>query len=208
MKINEIFLSIDGEVNSFGGQGIWSTFIRFQGCNLNCSYCDTLQAQNPAKGYEMSIDEIVRQADNIGCRKVTITGGEPFFQSEDLYHLEEELINRRYKISIETNGSYHLWGCKSPVIMDYKLPSSGQEDKMDLSNFFVLRSIDYIKFVIGSKEDYDRAREILSRAAKAKLAFSPDLNILSANTLMDWMKKDKLFNVQLNVQLHKLMQVK
>ena len=47
MILNEIFSSIDGEGLR---QGELATFLRFAGCNLKCSYCDTEYAQEKSNG--------------------------------------------------------------------------------------------------------------------------------------------------------------
>lgn len=39
MRVNEIFVSLSGEVDGFGNQGGLATFVRLQGCNLNCNWC-------------------------------------------------------------------------------------------------------------------------------------------------------------------------
>jgi 7-carboxy-7-deazaguanine synthase len=50
MQITEIFLSIQGE----GLQsGLPTLFIRFSGCNLRCTYCDTKYSYEG--GNEMTI---------------------------------------------------------------------------------------------------------------------------------------------------------
>ena len=38
MRLNELFLSIQGETSS---AGLPTIFVRFTGCNLRCTYCDT-----------------------------------------------------------------------------------------------------------------------------------------------------------------------
>ena len=56
MFVNEIFYSIDGEGLRTGELAV---FIRLAGCNLKCSYCDTLYALKKSSGTFMSIDEIL-----------------------------------------------------------------------------------------------------------------------------------------------------
>ena len=101
IKINEIFTSIDGEVNRYG-QGGLTTFIRLAGCNLQCSYCDTKQAQAMDTGVDMTIDEITER---IEVSKVTITGGEPLCQKDELIELINSLCFTDIRVTVETNGS-------------------------------------------------------------------------------------------------------
>lgn len=134
MKINSIFESISGEVGPVIPQGMWTTFIRTQGCNLNppCDYCDTPDAQGSG-GLEMEIDEILSMCQT---RNILITGGEPFFRP-DMEILIEELLKSKHIVQIETNGTIPP---KAENILDtrnlgfsadIKLPSSG----VDLSRY-------------------------------------------------------------------------
>ena len=109
MRVNEIFRSINGEVNSIG-QGSFCTFIRLAGCSLRCSYCDTEYAQDPKSGREMSVEEIITEVKNLGCRNVTITGGEPLDQRLDLHYLLQKLWFSKHNIVVETNGHHSLSG--------------------------------------------------------------------------------------------------
>jgi 7-carboxy-7-deazaguanine synthase len=63
LDVNDIFASIDGEVNGWG-QGRPTTFIRLSGCNLRCSYCDTKQTWQP--GMSMSTKEVAEEIKKIG----------------------------------------------------------------------------------------------------------------------------------------------
>ena len=60
MKVIEIFDSIDGEGIRTGQ---CATFIRLAGCNLRCSYCDTVYSlfgeETPCEYTEMTVDEII-----------------------------------------------------------------------------------------------------------------------------------------------------
>lgn len=96
MIVNEIFYSVQGE-GFFTGTP--SVFIRFSGCNLNCSFCDTIHVS----GKEMSEDDIIQEVKKYPARHVVITGGEPLIQ------LTETLIDKLHDIDkfiqIETNGT-------------------------------------------------------------------------------------------------------
>ena len=105
-KVNEIFYSLQGE-------GCWTgtpmVFLRLSGCNLKCPFCDTKHEE----GTMMSAEEIasrIREVDfgddgyGNNCRRVCITGGEPFLQLD--YPLIEALHREDYRIHVETNGTY------------------------------------------------------------------------------------------------------
>jgi len=79
-----------------------------------------------------------------------------------------------YIVTIETNGSVSLKSVelknpKHSYVMDMKVPSSGCSDQMLFENFDLLRDNDEIKFVIGSRVDYDWAKNIISKYHKKEL---------------------------------------
>jgi len=217
MKIYEIFQSIDGEVNAFH-QGCLTTFIRVAGCNLECTYCDTKYALDSDSGHDMEVNDIVSKVLSLGCLKVTITGGEPLLQSEELGELTKKLWHVHCRTSIETNGTLPmvLPGVGSWVA-DFKLPSSGNYDKMNHELFVGLVKLDYIKFVIMDENDYLTAiREmnyLKSINCHANFAFSPVFgpkglpDSHTSKELVRWLIRDKEFDVIINVQIHKLLGV-
>jgi len=177
LNIQSIFHSLDGEANAFDGAGQLCTFIRLKGCNLNCQYpCDTPQSIPSKPENWMTIDEIVEQ---VVFPKVTITGGEPLLQKEGVKELCLELVED-HLISIETNGTIRPpFGHSIRYVMDYKLPSSGMEERMDPRAFSCLREIDVIKFVISDWNDYNRALEVIKEHPEweAKKVFSPAIAV-------------------------------
>jgi len=99
LKVNEIFTSIQGE-GLHTGQLV--TFIRLQGCNLDCPWCDTKYALDKNKGQEMSIDAILKEIPT-QFKHIVITGGEPFFQ--DISELITRLNAKKHYVQVETNGT-------------------------------------------------------------------------------------------------------
>ncbi len=201
LKVCEIFTSIQGE-SSYAG--IPCIFVRLMGCNLRCSYCDTTFAYD--EGIELSEEEIMRKIRLAGIDLVEITGGEPLIQSE-VYHFTEKLIEERYRVLIETNGSISIKDIdkRAVVVLDLKTPASGMSDKMDFSNLTEIKHNDEIKFVITDRNDYEWSKDIIYRFAlmnKCHLLLSPAYGILAADTLARWMIDDKV-RARLNLQLHK-----
>lgn len=98
-KINEIFYSLQGEGYY---TGVPSVFIRFSGCNLKCSFCDT----EHETGTLMSDDQILDQINSYPCNQIVLTGGEPSLWIDqnfiDLLHSAGKYI------CIETNGTRTL----------------------------------------------------------------------------------------------------
>ena len=106
MKIIEIFKSIQGE-------GLYSglpcVFVRFQGCNLNCSFCDSKYALEPHSEH-YTIQELIRRIEEFkGTKTVVLTGGEPLFRDHgNLIRLCKALKDDGYQIHIETNGTIRV----------------------------------------------------------------------------------------------------
>lgn len=168
LKIVEIFNSIDGEGIRTGQP---CTFIRLAGCNLRCSYCDTLYAlfgeDEPCEYTEMSVNEVLASVEP-RYKRVTLTGGEPLIH-RDCAALVDALLRDGYEVNIETNGAVDINSFRNSVYrsdrlfftIDYKLPSSGMEHKMLFDNFTLLRESDVIKFVVGSDEDLAKMRSVM-----------------------------------------------
>ncbi|MCQ2212209.1 MAG: 7-carboxy-7-deazaguanine synthase QueE [Bacteroidaceae bacterium] len=99
MRINEIFYSLQGEGCH---TGVPAVFVRFAGCNLKCSFCDTdFQSYT-----EMSEDEIVDAVLQYPSSVVILTGGEPTLQlTSSLLH---RLSAAHRQVHIETNGTHPL----------------------------------------------------------------------------------------------------
>lgn len=95
-KINEIFYSLQGEGFHTGTPAV---FVRFSGCNLKCSFCDT----HHEDGRMMSDDEIIAEVCKYPCRMVIFTGGEPGLWIDA--KLTAALHAAGKYVAIETNGT-------------------------------------------------------------------------------------------------------
>ena len=78
MKVCEIFKSIEGEGIRMGQAAV---FVRLHGCNLRCSYCDSMYAVEGPDFKLMSVGEVLAAVEayrtESGVKCVTLTGGEP-----------------------------------------------------------------------------------------------------------------------------------
>lgn len=99
MKINEIFYSLQGEGYFTGTPAV---FVRFSGCNLSCSFCDTEHTSFT----EMAEDDIVREVCSYPATHVVITGGEPSMQLTSSF--VDKLHDAGKYVQIETNGTHRL----------------------------------------------------------------------------------------------------
>ncbi|MBZ5696748.1 MAG: radical SAM protein [Acidobacteriia bacterium] len=215
MVITEIFKSIQGEGTR---AGLPCIFVRFTGCNLRCTWCDTAYAFHG--GTKRSVEEALEQVRSLagdGAGRVSlveITGGEPLLQPETPA-LAEKLLAAGYTVMIETSGERFVGTLPREVIkiVDVKCPDSGEPDTFDTANLDAVDRKDEIKFVIASRRDYDFARDFTARHRLAErvhqVLFSPVFADpegrwpgLTARELAEWILGDGL-PVRLGLQLHK-----
>jgi len=188
LNVQAIFDSIDGEENGFQGAGELTTFIRLKGCPLRCRWCDTKYAQESKPENWMTVEEICEQ---VHFEKITLTGGDPLLQKDNLIPLIRCLLDRGLKITIETNGSIDIpeefFGTflnKLRLVVDFKLPSSDMMKHMKTSVFESLRPEDVIKFVISDEYDYKYALTVIDQNPSwiARKVFSPAVIIEKARS--------------------------
>lgn len=204
----EKFVSINGESSRAGEPAV---FIRFRGCDLDCTYCDTKWANVPDCLAEMlTAQEIADYCDGTGITDVTLTGGEPLLQ-DGLEELVTLLAKSGHRVEIETNGAQPIErlagaSCRPAFTLDYKLPGSGMESAMLTENYAYLRECDAVKFVAGSTEDLERAAEIIARyrlSEKCSVFISPVFGSIDPREIVEFMTDRKLNGVRLQLQLHK-----
>jgi 7-carboxy-7-deazaguanine synthase len=183
LVVNEVYLSLQGE-STFAG--LPCVFIRLTACNLRCSYCDTAYAFK--EGEKKTVDEVLtevrRLAEPFNYHSATgqrlplveLTGGEPLLQKDSL-PLMTALCDDGFTVLLETSGAHDIFPVDRRVrrIMDLKCPSSGEVERNLWENLHHLRSIDEIKFVIGTVQDYEWAKTQIEEhqlAAVCPLLFS------------------------------------
>jgi 7-carboxy-7-deazaguanine synthase len=202
LTINEIYHSIQGE-STWAGEPC--VFVRLTFCDLRCTYCDTEYAFY--EGKKMPLDEIAKAVAAFECPLVEITGGEPLLQ-KNVLPLMTMLADTGHTVLLETSGAHDI----SPVdprvhrIMDLKTPGSGESARNLFSNIEHLSQRDEVKFVIGSREDYEWSREqvelhALVRRCRAVL-FSPIFGRIDPREIVEWILADKL-PVRFQLQMHK-----
>ena len=169
LVVNEVYLSLQGE-STFAG--LLCIFVRLTACDLRCSYCDTAYAFT--EGKKKSLEEVRAEVNRLArpflnskfeirnskLPLVELTGGEPLLQKNSL-PLMQQLCDDGFTVLIETSGAHDI----SPVdprvrrIMDLKCPSSGEVLRNRFENIAHLKDTDEIKFVIGTVEDYEWAKQ-------------------------------------------------
>jgi 7-carboxy-7-deazaguanine synthase len=169
LVVNEIYLSLQGE-STFAG--LPCIFIRLTACDLRCSYCDTAYAFTEGEKKQLAkiLAEVKRLAVpfsnsqlstlNSQLPLVELTGGEPLLQKNSL-PLMKLLCDAGFTVLLETSGAHDISQIDPRVrrIMDLKCPSSGEVARNRLTNIPHLKSNDEIKFVIGTIEDYEWAKQ-------------------------------------------------
>lgn len=204
----EKFVSINGEGKKAGQLAV---FIRLQGCNLNCSYCDTRWANDIGCEFTpMTANEIVQYVLECKVENVTLTGGEPLL-NRNVSILLKALTDANLFVEIETNGSVSLEdfvGISERITftMDYKLPSSRMEKSMCVSNFKLLQEKDTIKFVAGNVDDLQRAKQVIEEyhlTGKCNIYISPVFGKIDPKDIVNFMIHHHLNKVNLQLQLHK-----
>ena len=201
LKVNEIYFSIQGE-SSYAG--LPCVFVRLTGCNLRCVWCDTEYAF--FEGEWKSLDQIVAEAAQFGCKLVELTGGEPLLQKES-FALVDKLIDAGFKVLVETSGSISLkmLNPEAIKIMDVKCPGSKMTKKNRWENIDYLTPKDEVKFVLADRADYDWAVDVMRKYKldrKATVLFSTVFGALEPVRVVEWILQDKL-PVRFQLQMHK-----
>lgn len=203
LRVSEIFHSIQGEADAVG----WPTvFIRFTGCPLRCTWCDTAYAFEG--GQWRALDDILDEVRQYAARHVCVTGGEPLAQKRCL-ELLTRLCDAGNEVSLETSGALDISQVDPRVrrVMDLKAPGSGEAARNIWSNLDHLTPRDQIKFVLADRADYDWAVAVLRERAlheRCVALFSPVYGKLEPRELAEWILQDHL-PVRLQIQLHKVL---
>ena len=214
-KVAEKFVSINGEARRAGELAV---FIRFTGCNLNCTYCDTAWAiPLDAPHTEMSKQDIIKYIQDTGVNNVTLTGGEPLLQ-EEIEDLIIDIISLNRRVEVETNGAVSISSLQETakklslrdelsITLDYKGPGSGMEELMLMENYDQLREYDTVKFVVMDRDDLDKARAVIERYdlinRRVAVYLSPVFGKIESKEIVDYMIEHKLNGVTHQLQQHK-----
>lgn len=214
MKISEIFMSIEGEGVRTGAP---SVFVRLFGCNLRCSYCDSMYAVEGNDFREMTITDVIDSIRNFNVSNVTITGGEPLIHP-GIQDLLNQLDQQGYEINIETNGTRPKFKDYKNVFytMDWKSISSGENSKMDLNKLMDLSQKDVVKFVVANPSDLQEASNVIEtlenhfkNLGKSLPYFyvSPVFKTMAYEDMVNWILSNQTMvrnKVRFQVQLHKI----
>jgi 7-carboxy-7-deazaguanine synthase len=127
-------------------------------------------------------------------------------QVRDLF---QALLDAGYTVCVETGGHVALDGLDPRVhkIMDLKCPSSGMHQRNNYENVRHLTRNDEVKFVVGNREDFDWACDVIVRldlpTRVGVVLFSPVYRVLPYSDLARWVM-DCGLPVRMQLQLHKI----
>ena len=217
-RIAEIFHSLQGEGMYLGEP---TTFVRFAGCNLDCSYCDTPLAKAGNKAVELDLQEVLNKIQAITHPDdfVSFTGGEPLLQMDFIAALIPELKKHGYRLYLETNGTLFkelatIISGVDVVAMDIKPPSACGKDIWNVQQQFLETARDkaFVKMVICSKTTADEvekaARMIAAVDKKLVLILQPaeGPNAPEMQTVRKYqaLAGEQLQNVSIIRQMHKI----
>lgn len=200
--VKEVYLSLQGESSH---QGLLCAFVRLTGCHLRCSYCDSEFAFRG--GTRLKNAEVIAQVLAMKTPRVEVTGGEPLLQP-GVYPLMQGLLDAGLIVLLETSGAIDVRLVPAAVhkIVDMKTPSSGEADRNDLRNFTSMNANDELKFVIGSRADYEWSVALIRDHGLERrpfgLLFSTVFGALGVRELAQWIIDDRL-PVRFQLQQHK-----
>jgi organic radical activating enzyme len=155
IPISEIFHSIQGEGGNLGKPFV---FVRFCGCNLTCSWCDTKYAWHKdyldftLMNFDSMISKIRKLSSKHDCCRILFTGGEPLLFQDVIASCMEEFPD--FFFEVETNGSIATQLQFHQINVSYKL--SHAEVSAYSLKIFPSSHVSY-KFVIREKNDIDEA---------------------------------------------------
>jgi len=194
-KVSEIFYSIQGEGLN---QGLPFIFIRFSNCNLRCVWCDTKYAWESGK--EMELEEIIKEVKKFRCRRICITGGEPYLQN--LFPIFERLKKEKLFISVETNGTIWQdikfnWITVSPKKEGIKYHKKGYDVRFR-------KVASEFKYVITGEDDF----EFIDNEIEKPIILQPvDNNFDISKLIIDYIKNNPDRNFRIKLQLHKILNI-
>lgn len=195
VKVIEIFNSIQGEGVHVGRP---CTFVRFAGCNLSCSFCDTKQGNLPAM--DMSVEEIAYTIRRLERRYVVFTGGEPCLHLDEINKIIGLESSDNISYAIETNGTRPI-----PRLIDWVTISPKEGGDIFDNN---IQRADELKYVVNDNFD----PSVIDGSFTGPIWLQPE----SSNMLRNWdlcykhaAKLECIMpNIRVGIQMHKVIGVR
>jgi len=193
--ISEVFYSIQGEGQRVGTPAV---FVRFSGCNLECSWCDTKYHKDPHT--EMDSSAIIQRIQELApadLEWVVLTGGEPLLQN--VQYLTHKLKQHGYKVQVETNGTLVREG----MFVDHLTisPKLGHPIREILLFPQRYAKVVEVKYVVGCETDIP-----LDPYTPASL--QPNSTVPGAIEFCIQKVKEEPNKWRLSIQLHKVLNIR
>ena len=201
--VAEKFVSLNGEGLAAGRP---AAFIRFAGCNMWCTYCDTRWANHPLVEVEgWSVPQLQPYLPDLVQALLSVESPRPL------------------RVEIETNGSRDLApmahlreACAEAGLpgslhftVDWKTPTAGEavSAAMRRENYDVLDDRDAVKFVVGSEEDLAFMEARADEAGlwgRCQVLVSPVWGAIEPAEIAAYLIEHGLDRARLQLQLHKI----
>ena len=192
----EIFSSAQGEGSYIGQRQV---FVRFEGCNLKCRYCDTahtvgshsycavetLRAEEPEilvknpVSDEVAANHIQKLLDKTPHHSVSFTGGEPLLHADFIAAVANRIS---VPVFLETNGTLpeelkRIISYVDIISMDVKPPSATGKKLWERHRDFLETAAEkdvYVKLVVTS----DLAEEELTKVCRLVAGVRVDIPLI------------------------------
>ncbi len=195
LPVMEAFYTLQGEGYH---QGRAAYFIRLGGCDVGCFWCDVKDSWDASAHPQLSIDQIITEAQQHPGRLAVVTGGEPLLHNLD--ELTFQLHEAGFETNIETSGSSPVsghwdWICLSPKKFKAPMPE-------------ILPLAHELKVVIYNKTDFAWAESHAAQVfPKCKLYLQPEWDKAAIVTplIIDYIKANPQW--ELSLQVHKYIDV-
>ena len=195
LPVMEHFYTIQGE-GFHSGRAAY--FIRTEGCDVGCVWCDVKESWEIDPKDFVSIETLQKAVSDTKTDFCVITGGEPCMH--DLTALTRLLKKNGLEIAIETSGCYPLignvdWYCFSPK--KFKAPV---QQAYELAN--------ELKIIINHPSDFEWAESHAKKvSSNCKLFLQPEWSKQERflPMVIDYVKEHPEWKVSL--QTHKIMNV-
>lgn len=201
--IVEIFKTFQGEGMYTGHKSI---FIRLGGCNLSCKFCDTEFDDSRKMPLQEIINKVRSLSENDEVKLAVITGGEPFLQH--ISFLCNSLINEKFKVQIETNGT--IWRDVPKEVEIVCSPKNNGNGYRSLRSD-LLERVSCLKFLISKyQKEYTIVPEVGQTQYGIPVYIQPideyneEKNEQNLQYVMDLCIK---YKYNLSIQMHKIMGV-
>ena len=195
IPIKEFFLSVQGEGLHAGKSAF---FIRTQGCDIGCHWCDEPKSWDLDAGINTTADDLLTQLSKSNSNIVIFTGGEPLMWNKQ--PLTDNLHNKGMSVHIETSGAYPLSGDFDWICLSPKKNNPPKEAIIPKAN--------ELKVIIHNRNDFKWAEQFTNQCSlNCKLYLQPEWS--KAKEMMpeivDYVMNNPKWNISL--QSHKYMNI-